>query len=134
MYPKPQKFCKSPPQLCTKSLRDTEFTEQGTNSLIPRGSISKTVNTQFCVLYRVIRLCGGENRLKAEAGMVPFLKGKESEAGNRVDFSSLGKNRCVFETTKLITQAALRLRRRGLEADVLGVNAVRFSEYSRDFS
>ena len=47
-------------------------------------------------------MCDGENRLKAEAGMVPFPKGKESEAGNRVDFSSLGKNRRVFEITKLI--------------------------------
>jgi hypothetical protein len=47
-------------------------------------------------------MCDGKNRLKAGAGMVPFPRGKESEAGNRVDFSSLGKNRRVFEITNLI--------------------------------
>jgi hypothetical protein len=46
------------------------------------------------VRHRVIRMCGGENRLKAEAGMVPFPQRKESEAGNRANFPRWAKLAC----------------------------------------
>jgi hypothetical protein len=40
---------------------------------------------------RVIRMCDGKNRLKAEAGMVPFPVGKGERGRKPSQFSSLGK-------------------------------------------